>query len=188
MRAYLLGAATSVLLTSACSATSCPDVGSIPELDAGSDVLLDAPADVPGPDACAPLRPGGLGFAFGYSAFGAADSRPCLGSLRFRVYRPDGTLLHITPDDAMSCTNGVPSLGAGDYDVVVDRYDDPRWVAGAAILRPEHCAGLSPQPPYCPPIRVHIEPCEVREVMPILFCDPFEGECPTGFPWESPAP
>lgn len=161
--------------------------------DAGVPDAGSTPRDA-APDACPSTRPAVVYLLRTALAIAPGESRVCTdasGQYRARLYRRGETTPAVDLEGP-SCVTVFGAVAAGEYDLVMERTDDPRWIVGAAIVRPESCPpGLRPTPPYCPPIRLSLAPCDDREVFATLHCDPNvspEG-CPSyPWPWLEPAP
>jgi len=173
-----------MLMLCGCATAPCPDVGV--DLDTPDDAApADAGSDVP-TSSCSPITPGIVEFWGGFVARGSGETVSCPGQFLVHVYTDGGVLYWSSPEGESACDGSAPPLPAGDYLIAAEMPDDPRWVVGASLLRPDHCAGLVPTPPHCAPLRLRLAPCDRRMLWTVLYCDPLEGECPTGFPGELP--
>lgn len=188
-----VGLALGAVLAVGCSEPPCSGA-----VDAGTDGFpsgADVSFDATFPDAgvsCPGLVSGSLVVDHVWLAEGPAATRSCDdvgGSYVMHVFdRATGAEVHRTSE--FTCVTATPPLAPGEYDVAIESvFPDGRWLAGASRLRPERCTPVDGRtPPYCPPLRLTVGPCEERYVFAVLYCDDGAGApCPAvAWPWEIP--
>lgn len=152
----------------------------------GSDVGSDA--------GCNPAAPLTLSIDGLYAAESPSSSVSCVEVGRVRVYAHGTTNVLVDSDTfshGVACPPGSfdMNIGPGDYDVTIESVDHPQWLMGGSLVRPAHCPAGARHDAFCAPLRVLIWPCENRQMMAVLHCDPAAGACPEAdWPWLGPAP
>lgn len=178
------------------NAPSCPDA----PLDGGTGpdviVVLDAGTDVGARDAggadCALITPVRLNLDRVWLAVSPEITRDCLFGapvpvdVRVRVFRRGESVpvFDSLPIGPLRCLDGLGSFERGEYDVAIESFTEPQWIAGAALTRLESCTGTGALPPYCRPVRVTLDQCGEQGFFAVLHCDPHAGACPdVMWPW-----